>query len=115
MLQTDEALVYAVLSAESAHREAVMIECREHRRIPVELQVFFSTTNQTEIREGTMFDISAGVNTAKQSEWPAAQRGILSARAGGDVGAVRQAAHPGGSEQYGRATGRAAAAAGFAG
>ena len=37
-----------------------MIECREHRRIPVELQVFFSTTNQTEIREGTMFDISAG-------------------------------------------------------
>jgi len=37
-----------------------MIECREHRRIPVELQVFFSTTNQTEIRAGTMFDISAG-------------------------------------------------------
>lgn len=37
-----------------------MIECREHRRIPVELQVFFSTANQTEIREGTMFDISAG-------------------------------------------------------
>ena len=37
-----------------------MIECREHHRIPVELQVFFSTTNQTEIREGTMFDISAG-------------------------------------------------------
>jgi c-di-GMP-binding flagellar brake protein YcgR len=37
-----------------------MIECREHRRIPVELQVFFSTTHQTEIREGTMFDISAG-------------------------------------------------------
>jgi c-di-GMP-binding flagellar brake protein YcgR len=37
-----------------------MIECREHPRIPVELQVFFSTANHTEIREGTMFDISAG-------------------------------------------------------
>lgn len=37
-----------------------MIECREHLRIPVELQVFFSTTYRTEIREGTMFDISAG-------------------------------------------------------
>ncbi|ULA62232.1 MAG: PilZ domain-containing protein [Nitrospira sp.] len=42
------------------HRKAVMIECREHRRIPVELQVFFSSTNRTEIREGTMFDLSAG-------------------------------------------------------
>ncbi|UVT16211.1 MAG: PilZ domain-containing protein [Nitrospira sp.] len=37
-----------------------MIECREHPRIPVDLQVFFSTTNQTEVLQGTMFDISAG-------------------------------------------------------
>ena len=37
-----------------------MIECREHPRIPVELQVFFSTIGNTDIREGTMFDISAG-------------------------------------------------------
>ncbi len=37
-----------------------MIECREHPRIPVDLQVFFSTTHQAEVRQGTMFDISAG-------------------------------------------------------
>jgi c-di-GMP-binding flagellar brake protein YcgR len=37
-----------------------MIECREYPRIPVDLQVYFSTTGNTEIREGTMFDISAG-------------------------------------------------------
>lgn len=37
-----------------------MIECREHPRIPVECQVFFSTIGNTDIREGTMFDISAG-------------------------------------------------------
>jgi c-di-GMP-binding flagellar brake protein YcgR len=37
-----------------------MIECREHQRIPLELQVFFSTAGHTEIREGTTFDISAG-------------------------------------------------------
>jgi c-di-GMP-binding flagellar brake protein YcgR len=37
-----------------------MIECREHPRIPVELQVFFSTIGKTEIGEGTLFDISAG-------------------------------------------------------
>jgi c-di-GMP-binding flagellar brake protein YcgR len=37
-----------------------MIECREHPRIPVELQVFFSTSGNTDIREGTMYDISAG-------------------------------------------------------
>jgi c-di-GMP-binding flagellar brake protein YcgR len=37
-----------------------MIECREYPRIPVELQVFFSTIGNTELREGTMFDISAG-------------------------------------------------------
>ncbi len=37
-----------------------MIECREHQRIPVELQVFFSTTGQTELREGTMYDLSPG-------------------------------------------------------
>jgi c-di-GMP-binding flagellar brake protein YcgR len=37
-----------------------MIECREHPRIPVELRVFFSTIGNTNIREGTMFDISAG-------------------------------------------------------
>lgn len=37
-----------------------MIECREHLRIPVELRVLFSITNQPDIRQGTMFDISAG-------------------------------------------------------
>ncbi len=37
-----------------------MIECREHPRIPIDLQVFFSTHENTDIREGTMFDISAG-------------------------------------------------------
>lgn len=37
-----------------------MIECREHPRMPVDLRVLFSTTDQTEIRHGTMFDISAG-------------------------------------------------------
>jgi hypothetical protein len=37
-----------------------MIECREHPRIPIDLQVFFSMSGHTDIREGTMFDISAG-------------------------------------------------------
>jgi len=37
-----------------------MIECREYPRVPVDLQVYFSTTNTTSIREGTMFDLSAG-------------------------------------------------------
>ena len=37
-----------------------MIECREHPRIPVDLRVLFSMTDQAEIRHGTMFDISAG-------------------------------------------------------
>jgi c-di-GMP-binding flagellar brake protein YcgR len=37
-----------------------MIECRQHPRIPVDLQVYFSTTGNTSIREGTMFDLSAG-------------------------------------------------------
>ena len=37
-----------------------MIECREHPRMPVDLRVLFSTTDQKEIRHGTMFDISAG-------------------------------------------------------
>ena len=37
-----------------------MIECREHPRIPVELQILFSAMGHTAIREGTMFDISAG-------------------------------------------------------
>ena len=36
-----------------------MIECREYPRIPVDMQVFFSSTNKTDIREGTMFDLSA--------------------------------------------------------
>jgi len=36
-----------------------MIECREHPRIPVDMQIFFSSTNKTDIREGTMFDLSA--------------------------------------------------------
>lgn len=35
-----------------------MIECREYPRIPVDIQVFFSSTNQTDIRKGTMFDLS---------------------------------------------------------
>lgn len=37
-----------------------MIECREHPRIPVEMPVLFSVTGHTEVRQGTMFDISAG-------------------------------------------------------
>ena len=37
-----------------------MIECRQYPRVPVELQVFFSTTGNTDIREGTMFDLSLG-------------------------------------------------------
>lgn len=37
-----------------------MIECREHPRVPVEAQVLFSTINSTSIRQGTMFDLSAG-------------------------------------------------------
>jgi len=37
-----------------------MIECREHSRIPVELPVSFGTIGQTELRQGTMFDISTG-------------------------------------------------------
>ena len=37
-----------------------MIECREHPRIPIDLQVLFSTFDNTDIREGTMFDISPG-------------------------------------------------------
>ena len=37
-----------------------MIECREHPRIPIDMQVFFSMSGQTDIREGTMFDISRG-------------------------------------------------------
>ena len=36
-----------------------MIECREYPRIPVDMQVFFSSTNKAEICEGTMFDLSA--------------------------------------------------------
>jgi c-di-GMP-binding flagellar brake protein YcgR len=36
-----------------------MIECREYPRIPVDMQVLFSNTNKTDIRQGTMFDLSA--------------------------------------------------------
>ena len=36
-----------------------MIESRAYPRIPVDMQVFFSSTNKIEIREGTMFDLSA--------------------------------------------------------
>jgi len=36
-----------------------MIECREYPRVSVDLQVYFSTTGNTAIREGTMFDLSA--------------------------------------------------------
>jgi len=46
--------------AESSNRMGdQMIECREHPRITVDMQVFFSSTNKTDIREGTMFDLSA--------------------------------------------------------
>jgi c-di-GMP-binding flagellar brake protein YcgR len=41
-------------------KEATMIECRQYPRIPVDLQVYFSTTGNKSIREGTMFDLSAG-------------------------------------------------------
>ena len=37
-----------------------MIECRQYPRVPVELQVYFSTSGNTSISEGTMFDLSAG-------------------------------------------------------
>ena len=37
-----------------------MIECREYPRIPVEIPIAFSTIGNTDIREGTMFDLSAG-------------------------------------------------------
>jgi len=37
-----------------------MIECRQHPRVPVDMQVYFSTTGNRLIREGTMFDLSAG-------------------------------------------------------
>lgn len=37
-----------------------MIECRQHPRVPVDMQVYFSTTGNIAIREGTMFDLSAG-------------------------------------------------------
>jgi c-di-GMP-binding flagellar brake protein YcgR len=36
-----------------------MIECREYPRIPMDMRIFFSTTNKTDMREGTMFDLSA--------------------------------------------------------
>jgi c-di-GMP-binding flagellar brake protein YcgR len=37
-----------------------MIECREHRRIAIDLPVIFSTNHNTDIRQGTIFDVSAG-------------------------------------------------------
>ncbi len=37
-----------------------MIECRQHPRISTDLQVFFSTADNAAIRQGTMFDVSAG-------------------------------------------------------
>lgn len=37
-----------------------MIECREYPRIPIELQILFSMTDQTDVRQGTTFDISTG-------------------------------------------------------
>lgn len=37
-----------------------MIEYREHPRVPAEACVFFSTANNTETRQGRIFDISAG-------------------------------------------------------
>ena len=37
-----------------------MIECREHRRISIDLPVIFSTHHNPDIRQGTVFDVSAG-------------------------------------------------------
>lgn len=36
-----------------------MIECREYPRVTVDMQVFFSSANKTDICGGTMFDLSA--------------------------------------------------------
>ena len=36
-----------------------MIECREYPRTPVDMLVSFSETKRTDMREGTMFDLSA--------------------------------------------------------
>lgn len=36
-----------------------MIECREYTRTPVDMLVSFTDTNTTDMREGTMFDLSA--------------------------------------------------------
>jgi c-di-GMP-binding flagellar brake protein YcgR len=36
-----------------------MIECREYTRTPVDMLVSFSDTDTTDMREGTMFDLSA--------------------------------------------------------
>lgn len=35
-----------------------MIECRQYPRIPVDMQVSFSSSDTTDILEGTMFDLS---------------------------------------------------------
>ncbi len=37
-----------------------MIECRADRRIPVEIPISFSTIGNSDVREGMMFDVSAG-------------------------------------------------------
>jgi hypothetical protein len=37
-----------------------MIELREYPRIRTDLPVFFSMTENTDIRQGTVFDVSAG-------------------------------------------------------
>lgn len=56
--------LYAVrvdaLNDSAERKEPIMIECRQHPRVPVDLQVYFSTAGNTSIREGTMFDLSAG-------------------------------------------------------
>src|SRR5215468_1931097 len=56
-----------------------MIECREYPRIPVDMQVFFSSTNKTNIREGTMFDLSTRgcAVTSKSSVQPGSAMRIL--------------------------------------
>jgi len=36
-----------------------MIECREYPRTPVDMLVSFSDTTEKDMREGTMFDLSA--------------------------------------------------------
>lgn len=57
---TEDPIVEPVAAGFETPRRAPMIECREHPRLPIELQVIFSIANQTDLRHGTTFDISSG-------------------------------------------------------